>query len=215
MRKVATLIKTGYSHFGSGSVNSHEFNIFFSLFKKSFTIELNMINAENIVFSKGHFYLSGFFTVQNQIFYFSLSDVRSSQQNPQLLVRTAKNYQDFSGGANNYVSLKKDIGWQMLFIFGLDLSYCEENSKKVSIQEKCYAVSRKMFAELQSDNYSKRTVTTGNQAFWTMVGIMKLMGFNAPVNERKINRKLTSLTYTGNEVKMFYNYEKKELTVNN
>jgi len=215
MRKVSSLVKEGYSHFGSGSVNSKEFNKFFLLFKRSFTKELNMINAENIVFSKGHFYLSGFFTVQNQIIYFSLSDVRSSQQNPQLLVRTAKNYQDFRGGANNYVSLKKDIGWQMLFIFGLDLSYCEENSKKVSIQEKCYAVSRKMFAELQSDNYSKRTVTTGNQAFWTMVGIMKLMGFNAPVNERKINRKLTSLTYTGNEVKMFYNYEKKELTVNN
>jgi hypothetical protein len=205
-------LKNGYNYFGSGSVNSVEFNEFFTLFKKSFTKELKSINAENIVFSKGHFYLSGFFTVQNQVIYFSLSDVRTDFSKEKLLVRTATSYTDYTGGVNQYVKIQKNIGYEILLTFNLDTSVIE-NPTKLSIKEKCVLNSVKIYKELESNRRVEKTIASGSQAFWTMYGIVNLMGFNEPITETKIGRKLLSLSYKGHGTYMFYDYMTKKLTV--
>jgi hypothetical protein len=63
---------------------------------------------ENIKVSNGYYYFSGFATKNNQSIYFSISDVRhfpSTGGGADLLIRTAKDYKDYTGGSNNYSSL--------------------------------------------------------------------------------------------------------------
>lgn len=91
--------------FESATRNTPEFNKFFRSFKKEFTEELQNANCKNIVFHKGHFYLSGFFTtIDGRIYYFFLSDVRDFN-NFTMYVRTAKDYKDFTGGVNNRIDM--------------------------------------------------------------------------------------------------------------
>ena len=103
MEVIAQRIKEGFE---SSSRKTPEFNRFARLFKQAIKQEL-METARDIVFSVGHFYISGFFTVgrTGQIYYFSISDVRD-YINPQLLVRTAEDYKDYTGGHNQYVQLE-------------------------------------------------------------------------------------------------------------
>jgi hypothetical protein len=72
--------------------------------------------AENVQVSRGHFDLSGFFTAKTtgQVFYLSVSDVRCYPHViKNMLIRTAKNYKDYTGGSNMYVRIddhmKSDI----------------------------------------------------------------------------------------------------------
>ena len=84
--------------------------------KKAYNAEKNMVRKAlkeadftDIKFSNGHYYFSGFATKNNKIIYFSISDVRYFP-NDDLLIRTAKDYKDYTGGYNNYSSLDiKDI----------------------------------------------------------------------------------------------------------
>lgn len=108
MEKSLKLLKKGFE---SSSGLTPEFNTFYKTFKKEFTIELQTIGATDIRFSKGHFYFSGFYTVDNQIYYFSISDVRFFPTD--ILYRTAKNYSDFSGGSNNYAKIESGIARKM------------------------------------------------------------------------------------------------------
>ena len=62
----------------------------------------------DIKFLNGHYYFSGFATKNNKVIYFSVSHVRYSPPtggNADLLIRTAKDYKDYTGGSNNYSSL--------------------------------------------------------------------------------------------------------------
>ena len=59
---------------------------------------------ENIKVSNGHYYFSGFATKNNQPIYFSISDVRHFPGD-QVLLRTAKDYKDYTGGSNNFADL--------------------------------------------------------------------------------------------------------------
>lgn len=62
----------------------------------------------NIKFLNGHYYFSGFATKNNKSIYFSISDVRyfpPTSGGADLLIRTAKDYKDYTGGSNNYSSL--------------------------------------------------------------------------------------------------------------
>lgn len=71
------------------------------LLKKLFT----KMGCANIKLTRGHFYLSGFLTAPNgEIFYINLSsfDMFGIEN---MLIRTAKDYKDFTGGSNNYVSI--------------------------------------------------------------------------------------------------------------
>lgn len=108
--------------FESSSGKTPEFLSFFRTFKKEFTKELQFLGATNLQFNRGHFYVSGFFTIGTKIFYFNLGDVRGmdySMQNypdscmSQLLYRTAKDYMDYSGGPNQYVRIGTGMSAEM------------------------------------------------------------------------------------------------------
>ncbi len=65
--------------------------------------------ATDIKMTRGHFDFHGFFTAKTgQMFYFSLGDVRWNRDN-KLLIRTATNYFDFTGGGNQYVAINDDM----------------------------------------------------------------------------------------------------------
>lgn len=105
--------------FVSSCSTTPEFAQFFRTFKSEFTKELLSIGATNIVFSRGHFFLSGFFTVGSQPYYFSLSDVRGMEHclnkwcSGQLLYRTAKHYKDWTGGSNQFVNIEAGMAKNM------------------------------------------------------------------------------------------------------
>ncbi len=123
MKKSLKMLLAGFE---SSCSLTPEFAQFFRTFKSEFTKELKSIDATNIVFSRGHFYLSGFFTLNNQAWYFYLSDVRSMdyglKNHPEscrskLLYRTAKDYKDYTGGQNRYVVIEKGMAQKMCWSF--------------------------------------------------------------------------------------------------
>ena len=72
---------------------------------------LKQADFTDIKFSNGYYYFSGFATKNNKIIYFSISDVRHfppTGGSTDLLIRTAKDYKDYTGGVNNYSSLKTE-----------------------------------------------------------------------------------------------------------
>lgn len=107
MKQSLALIKQGFE---SSSYKTSEFLAFASVFKKEMKKLLHSKDCHNIVFSVGHFYISGFFTnALGQIYYFSISDVRGLMPMPgaryPILYRTAKSYSDYSGGSNCYANM--------------------------------------------------------------------------------------------------------------
>jgi len=109
--------------FESSSTLTPEFSQFYRTFKSEFTKELESQGATNIVFSRGHFYVSGFCTINGQAWYFSISDVRGMEYclnqscMGKLLYRTAKNYKDFTGGQNRYATIREGMGEDMFWSF--------------------------------------------------------------------------------------------------
>lgn len=102
MEQIKALLERGFQ---SSSGKTPEFAAFARLFKKHFAKELATVGATLKVFSVGHFYVSGFFELNGQLFYFSISDVRmytDSGHWGSVLIRTAKDVKDFSGGTNTY-----------------------------------------------------------------------------------------------------------------
>ncbi len=60
-------------------------------------------HASTIKFRKGHFYFSGFIqTNAGDWFYISIFDARNKID--RILIRTAKNDKDFTGGGNHYIT---------------------------------------------------------------------------------------------------------------
>jgi len=123
MKQSLKLLKAGFE---SSSGKTPEFLEFVKVFKKEFTKELQSIGATEILFSVGHFYISGFFTIGEQLWYFSLPDVRGMDyalaNNPdshmcKLLYRTAENYNDFCGGVNRYAKIRFDMAADMCWYF--------------------------------------------------------------------------------------------------
>ena len=86
--------------------------------KKAYSAEKSIVrkalkqaNFTDIKFSNGHYYFSGFATKNNKAIYFNISDVRHFSPTgggADLLIRTAKDYKDYTGGSNNYSSLKTE-----------------------------------------------------------------------------------------------------------
>jgi hypothetical protein len=120
MKKSIQMLKRGFE---SSSRKTPEFISFCRTFKSEFTKELLSISATNIVFNYGHFYISGFFTIGLQAWYFSLSDVRGMEYclnqscMGKLLYRTAKDYRDFTGGQNRYVNIEPGMAENMCWSF--------------------------------------------------------------------------------------------------
>lgn len=115
MKKSIELLQMGFQ---SSSGLTPEFAEFYKTFKKEFTKELKSIGATDIVFSRGHFYVSGFFTVDGQAYYFSISDVRGSEYRmPELMYRTAEHYKDYTGGMNRYAKIAPHMAENMCWYF--------------------------------------------------------------------------------------------------
>lgn len=68
---------------------------------------LKSAGFSNIKISNGYFYFSGFATKADQVIYFSISDVRHFDDG-RLMIRTARDYKDYTGGMNNFCALDKD-----------------------------------------------------------------------------------------------------------
>ena len=115
MRKSIRLLRHGFE---SSCSTTEEFLNFVRTFRSEFTEELKSIGATDIQIGKGHFYVSGFFTVDGQIWYFSLSDVRGMEYYlNKLMYRTAKDYKDFVGGQNRYVTIETGMAKNMCWSF--------------------------------------------------------------------------------------------------
>ena len=83
------------------------YNIEKSIVRRS----LKQADFTDIKFLNGHYQFSGFATKNNKAIYFSISDVRHfppTGGGADLLIRTAKDYKDYTGGSNNYSSLKTE-----------------------------------------------------------------------------------------------------------
>jgi hypothetical protein len=84
---------------------SEQYLIFCKVFKKQFKKLLNdNFNITKIKISKpNHFDQSGFFELcDDNIYYFSIGDLR---WNKTFLIRTAKDFKDYTGGTNSYCSI--------------------------------------------------------------------------------------------------------------
>ena len=102
MQKVATALN---QEFISSSGLTQQFADFFILFKREFVRALKKhFDIAEIRINRGHFYASGFFQLTDgRIWYFSLGDVRWGDG--KLLIRTAKSFEDYTGGSNNFVDI--------------------------------------------------------------------------------------------------------------
>src|SRR5258708_2020895 len=86
----------------TGSDLGQDFKKFYTSEKKLITKHLLSLGCTKIEMSRQFYYFYGFFTSPNgQAYYFSCSDVRHFPNSP-ILYRTIKDYNDFTGGANQY-----------------------------------------------------------------------------------------------------------------
>ena len=94
--------------FESSSSRTPQYLEFHKVFKKELSAVLKL-HVKRVEFSKpNHFDVSGFFELLNgKIYYFSLSDLRLDKGN--ILIRTATDFKDYSGGSNNFLKLDKDF----------------------------------------------------------------------------------------------------------
>ena len=101
-------IEATKQEFESASYRTPEYLAWHRLFKRELTAFLKSLGCQEVQFSKpNHFDASGFFRTPNgQAWYFSLGDLRGFKND--LLVRTAKDDRDFTGGMNQYVSLSSE-----------------------------------------------------------------------------------------------------------
>lgn len=94
-----------------GCYQSDDFKNFCREFRSFIKRELKKVGGTDYQQSNGHYYITGFFTLNNQVYYISLSDIRDGFNiyDVDLLIRTAKDYKDFTGGKNNYIPIKDDL----------------------------------------------------------------------------------------------------------
>ena len=100
MKNTLQLLSRGFE---SSSHTTPEFLAFYNTFKKEFTFCLVNKGCTNIAINKGHFYVSGFFTKGEIMYYFSIPDVRSVNSDYTMLYRLVKDYSDYTGGTNRYI----------------------------------------------------------------------------------------------------------------
>ena len=98
----------------TGSDLGNDYKEFFKVEKSRITKHLKKIGCSNIQFSRQFYYYFGFFTSKSgQIYYISSSDIRHFGYD-RILYRTAKSYQDYTGGSNQYASTDKGRLCEML-----------------------------------------------------------------------------------------------------
>ena len=115
MKKSIAMILAGFE---SACYETPEFIAFVAAFKREFTKELKSVGATDIQFRKGHFYVSGFYTIGTQAWYFSLSDVRgvfpiSEINGIPFMYRKCKDYSDYTGERNQWIAMETGMGARM------------------------------------------------------------------------------------------------------
>lgn len=105
MKKAINL--TG-QEFESSSGRTPQYLTWHRTFKREFTKFLQARGVTEIAIGKpNHFDMSGFFKAPNgQLWYFSIGDLRGFKEN--MLIRTAKHNRDFTGGMNQYATLRSE-----------------------------------------------------------------------------------------------------------
>lgn len=117
MEKTKQLLK---QDFESSSVETEQFRVFSKTFSKEFKEMMGKYNVQNIKISKGHFYLSGFFqTADGRIYYFSLGDVRMKPK--EIMIRTAKDFDDYTGGTNQFIPMDSIETGILQFVFSIKM----------------------------------------------------------------------------------------------
>lgn len=95
--------------FSNGETIGDDFKQFSKDFRKCIKDQLSNSNVTIAVYSREHYFASGFVYCEDtaKYAYFSISDVRfwSSDWHENILIRTAKSDKDYTGGRNNYTTL--------------------------------------------------------------------------------------------------------------
>jgi len=108
MEKTENMLK---QTFESSSSRTPQYLDFHRTFKREVKNLLKPYINRFEVFKPNHFDAGGFFELKNgKIFYFSLSDLRWDKT---FLIRTAKDFKDYTGGSNQYLDID-DLGNNLL-----------------------------------------------------------------------------------------------------
>jgi len=113
MKKVLAMLLVGLE---SSSTKTPELKALSSAFKSALKKELESIGATLEAYNLGHFDMNGFFKKDEQLFYFSLGDVRGMEftleggGRVQMMYRTAQHLKDYTGGGNNWVAVEEGMG---------------------------------------------------------------------------------------------------------
>ena len=106
VRKVLNHLSRGIVD--DGCYTSQDFKTFAREFKSMINEQIAKVGGTDYKQNVGHYYVSGFFTVNEQPYYISISDVRYFDVDS-ILIRTAKDYKDYTGGRNNYRTIRDNM----------------------------------------------------------------------------------------------------------
>ncbi len=112
---MSEFIKLAKGKFGSSCYTTPQWDSFYRKALNHFKRTLAPI-ADNLKMSKGHFYISGFFTrlSDSQVLYFMSDDFRYKSCHGSMILRTAKGYQDYTGGDNKTIDFDSNFEANLL-----------------------------------------------------------------------------------------------------
>ena len=92
--------------FSSGPIIGDDFKLFAKDFKETIKNKIPK-DAKIIKYNVNHYFISGFIKRNGKYAYFSTADVRhfTDEWYNNILIRTAKDLEDYTGGSNNFTSL--------------------------------------------------------------------------------------------------------------
>lgn len=211
MRKVTELIGLGESYFGSGGYTTPQFNDFFNLFKKSFHKEVKKLGATEYICSRGHFYLSGFFKVNENWYYYSISDVRHFPDK-KMLVRTAKHEKDYTGGSNNYVKIDTNIAKSIARTFNLNIIDTNTIKKdRWSIVDKKVDDILKAKETQSKFKFKVSSMSIANSIAWKLIDKLGLE--NQSITVWKRGKSIVKAECSNTMFDYYYNADHKQVSI--
>lgn len=110
MKKSLKLLK---EEFESSCQRTTQYLTFHRTFKRELTNLLKEYCNKIEIGKPNHFDVSGFFELKTgQIYYFMLGDLRWFKNS--ILIRTATNFKDYTGGSNNFINLDEEFEQSIL-----------------------------------------------------------------------------------------------------
>ena len=191
MKKVKETLHRGQQFYRE---NGEElFDEFFRLFKRSFSKVLKPLRAGKIRYTKGFFYISGFYTIGSQAYYFSLSDVRENSREPMLLIRKADSYQDFTGEDNRYFLMRPNMWKQIANGFDIvDVDLPKAYDKTIIIN-----------SIVNGNGIANIRVESSKRAFFIISGILKAANIKDEIYETKLGREIMRVYHKGDDVLVY------------